>query len=253
MAVFDTETTDADPLKARLVSAYLGLLDADGNILREQEWIMRPQGFVIPDGAIAIHGITNERALAEGQFSTTVLGQIIHIIQAACIDGGLPLVGQNVGYDLNVLHEEWRREYVEIRGDHGPLTEFIGQLHVLDSLVLDKRLVKYRKGPKARVLINLAKHYGIHLTEEEAHGARADALAAGRIVLKQFRDDLLRGMPLDVVHEAQAAWYSEQAADLENWFRTKAPADRRDPAFVADRGWPLHSSLTQSTKSEVTA
>ena len=244
LVVFDTETDPPNPLEAHIVSAYLAVLDRSGNILKEQEWIVRPKGFVIPDEAIAIHGISNERAQAEGIHRSVALGQLISVIQAECVDGGLPIGGQNLVYDLSVLHEEWRREYVEIRGDRDPLTGFIGQLYVLDSLVLDKRLNKYRKGTGARRLINLAAAYGVHLTEEEAHGARADALAAGRIILKQFENDLLRGMPLDVVHEAEQAWFAEQAADLENWFRTKAPEGRRDPSFVADRGWPLHSALT---------
>lgn len=236
LCVFDTETDSPNPLEAHIVSAYLGILDPAGNVIKEQTWIVKPEGFVIPEEAIAIHGITNEEALATGVALSTVLSQICDILQAECVEGGLPLGGQNVVYDLTVLHEEWRRD----RG--GILYPFLRGLKVLDSLVLDKRINKYRKGTGARRLINLAAAYGVTLTEEEAHGARSDAMAAGRIILKQFQNDLLRGMPLDVVHEAQVHWFADQAADLENWFRTKC--DPPKPDFVADRGWPLHSSLT---------
>ncbi len=53
---------------------------------------------------------------------------------------------------------------------------------VVDTLVLDKWADKWRRG--SRKLVDVCAHYGIVLTEADAHGAAADALAAGRLAWK---------------------------------------------------------------------
>ena len=80
---YDTETTgfplykepddpriwvrSADPRQPHLVQVAASLVDLESRIVLEHlNLIVRPAGWVIPDESIEVHGITNERAQAEG-------------------------------------------------------------------------------------------------------------------------------------------------------------------------------------------
>lgn len=228
MLVLDTETTGVDVETARIVTMYAGILEHDGAVRTEVEWLIAPDGFTIPAESTAIHGVAHEHALQHGmklEAALTNLGQTI----AAWAPEGMPIVGQNISYDLTVIDREAARVWP---GAH------IGMLlrgrPVLDSLVLDKQLVPRRRGSGARRLVPLAATYGVHLTEEEAHGARADAIAAGRIVQKQLSRAAVRGRSLRELHALQIGWKREQAASLQAYFRANGK-----PHEVVDGSWPV--------------
>lgn len=233
LIVFDLETTSPKPRDARIVEAYIGALDDDGRILRERTWIIRPDGYTIPDEATAIHGISTMDALNDpaAQDGTTALGEMLDWLDNECNIGRLPLVGQNIAYDLSVLDREIER-YLH------PLTPSVqhwiaaNDVTVLDTLVLDRHVDKYRKG--SRKLIDMAAHYGVSLSAEEAHGARADAIAAGRIMLTLRKHQLVAGVPGDVLMEGQTLAKKEQAASLQKWLR-----ENRDPDAQVDPWWPV--------------
>ena len=73
---FDTETTGLPkdwraPLSdldnwPRLVQLAFITYDTDGNALQEADYIIKPEGFRIPIASANVHGISTERALAEG-------------------------------------------------------------------------------------------------------------------------------------------------------------------------------------------
>ena len=72
---FDTETTGLPlwkepsdhPDQPHMVQLSALLVDADTReLIQLMDVIIKPDGWVIPEETIAIHGITNERALAEG-------------------------------------------------------------------------------------------------------------------------------------------------------------------------------------------
>lgn len=228
MLVLDTETTGVDVETARIVTMYAGVLDAAGTVVAEVEWLIAPEGFVIPAESTAVHGVTHEHAAQNGiplEMALTRLGESIQIWAPE----GTPIVGQNISYDLTVIDREAARVWP---GAH------VGMLlaghDVLDSLVLDKQLVPRRRGGGARRLVPLAAAYGVHLTEEEAHGARADAIAAGRIVQKQLTRAAVRGRSLPELHALQIGWKREQAASLQSWFRSNGK-----PNEVVNGDWPV--------------
>ena len=74
---FDTETTGvpsnyqapytAKNVWPRMVQLAWILTDLDGRILRQSTTIIKPQGYQIPEGATAVHGITTEQAEREGR------------------------------------------------------------------------------------------------------------------------------------------------------------------------------------------
>lgn len=224
LAVFDLETTGVDVTTARIVTAFVGVLGADGTLVSSRSWLADP-GVEIPAGAAAIHGVTTERARAEGRSASLVVREIVDELAARAADG-LPLVVYNAPYDLTLLRHEAKRHHA------GP---FVSPPLVIDPLVIDKAVDRYRKGK--RTLEAVSAHYGVTL--DGAHDASVDAIAAGhvaRALIERWADDLPG--TLAELHAQQAVWHQQQADSFESWMRAS-----KDQNFTADRGWPLrHSS-----------
>ena len=111
---FDTETTGLPrswnaPLRdldnwPRMVQLAWLLCDEAGNELAHASRIVRPQGYVIPAEASRIHGITTERALAEGIALADALDEVLpRIEEAACA------IAHNVSFDEKILAAEFLR------------------------------------------------------------------------------------------------------------------------------------------------
>jgi DNA polymerase-3 subunit epsilon len=222
IAVFDLETTGVSTGSDRIVTAYVGVLDDSGSVIDESRWLADP-GIEIPAGATAVHGVTTERARAEGREAREVVQEITAALRAL-LAAGIPVVAYNAAYDLTLLRNEALRHGIEPIEDPAP---------VIDPLVIDKRVDTYRKGK--RTLDIVAAHYGVELTD--AHDAAADAIAAGRIALAlvaRFANDL-PGTVTDL-HEAQAAWAAEQAEDLTRYF---VKIGKFSPGQTIDGSWPI--------------
>ncbi len=220
LAVFDLETTGVDVRTARIVTACVAVLDASGAVVARRDWLADP-GVEIPEGAAAIHGITTERARAEGRPAAEVVAEVVGELRAQ-LAAGRPLVVYNAPYDLSLLAAEAARHGVATLVDPAP---------VIDPLVLDKAVDRYRKGK--RTLEVAAVHYGVTL--DGAHDAAADAIAAGQVA-RALAARHAAALPetLDELHAAQARWHDQQADNFENYMRTQ-----RDHTFTADRGWPV--------------
>lgn len=225
MIVFDLETTSANASEARIVTAFAGILHDDGTVGDNVDLLVSPDGFDIPAEATRIHGITTEQARADGMPLPLALGLIVGLMLAHPDE---PIAGQNIAYDFTVLHHELDRTL-----GTGLTAAGVTDRPVLDSIVLDRFLYKYRKG--SRALENLARVYGVELGDA-AHGARADAIAAGQIVQIQLQQPQIAGWSLQRLHDAQIAWRAEQSAALQSWLR------RENPHAVVDPGWPLFNS-----------
>lgn len=224
VAVFDTETTGLDPASARIVTAFVGLVDAAGALERGATWLADP-GVEIPAAAAAVHGITTEVARRDGAPAAEVVGKVAASIAWVAAQQ-LPLVVYNAPYDLTLLAAECRR-YGVTMPEVAPL--------VVDPLVIDKQLDRYRRGK--RILEAVAAAYGVVL--EDAHTAEADSLAAGRLaqaLVRAYPTEL--DVPLPDLYDAQARWFDEQAADFEAYMRNR----RGEASFTAARGWPLRAS-----------
>lgn len=220
LAVFDLETTGVDVRTARIVTACVALLDASGAVVSRRDWLADP-GVEIPEGAAAVHGITTERARAEGRPAAEVVSEIVDEVRAL-LGRGAPLVVYNAPYDLTLLKFEAERHGV------APLVE---PAPVIDPLVIDKAVDRYRKGK--RTLEAASAHYGVVL--DGAHDAGVDAIAAGHVA-RAISVTHAAALPatLDELHAAQAAWHDQQADGFESWMRTQ-----KDQHFTADRGWPV--------------
>lgn len=218
VAVFDLETTGVDPTTARIVTAFLGVLDDAGRVVEQWSWIADP-GIEIPDAASRIHGVTTERARAEGMPAAQVVSELVAQIERLQREG-IGVVAYNAAYDFTVLHHEAERHGVAPIASPAP---------VIDPLVLDKQVDRYRKGK--RTLGVTCEHYGVEL--EAWHEASADAIAAGRLAQAMHEMFPQLQVSADELHSSSIDWAMRQAESFARWMQ------QRDPSFVADSGWPV--------------
>ena len=137
IAVFDTETTGVDTDHARIVSATIALLGADGTVRERYDWLLDP-GIEIPAGAAQVHGITTEVARASGINAAVGVQQIVAQL-LEMIERGFPIVAYNAPYDLSLLASEAARHGIAWPASISP---------VVDPLIIDKQFDRYRKGKR---------------------------------------------------------------------------------------------------------
>lgn len=218
LAGFDTETTSADPNAARIVTASL-IVETPGQPVEGWTWLLDP-GVEIPEGATAVHGITTEKARAEGVPAAAG----IHDIRKTLLTVDCPLVVMNASFDLTVLDREIQY-HLGIAGFEAHSLPW----PVVDPFVLDKQLDRYRKG--SRRLDAMSQHYGVTLTN--AHDASADALAAIGIVRAMGR---IAGFPpAEELHRRQIEWKEKQVDSLESYFIRSGQFD----GVPLRREWPV--------------
>ena len=220
LAVFDLETTGIDDDTCRIVTAHVGVIGADGEVLERCEWLVDP-GVEIPTAASLIHGVTTERARLEGQVAAVAVAEIIDAL-ADVAKRGLPIVAYNAAYDLTILEREAAR--------YGR-TPLPGPGPVIDPLVIDKAVDRYRRGK--RTLTATAAHYGVELPN--AHDAGADAVAAGRVaqaIARAYPE--LAAVAVAELHARQVDWCREQAESYQAWRRANG-----EPEFTTSGAWPV--------------
>lgn len=259
MLLGDAESTGTDPHRDRIVT--FALIEAGGSAKPlVHEWLLNP-GIPIPDGATKIHGITTAHAQTHGRPPKTALKEIAEQILSATSESGIPFVGYNAPYDLTLLRAEL------IRHGHDALADRLATIKpVIDVLVLEKALDPYRPGkPNGRrpdaacgshKLIDSCRLWGIDLSAADAHGATADALAAGRLAWKlatqpdRFAEfDGPRGVdrinpgawPLERLHDWQAEAYAKSARSFQAYKRgeQRTKPDELDVFFEAATEWPV--------------
>jgi DNA polymerase-3 subunit epsilon len=222
LGVFDLETTGVDVETSRIVSAHVGVIDGSGEVVERRDWLADP-GVEIPEQASAVHGITTERARLEGRPAGEVVEEILGAL-ADIFARGIAVTIYNAPYDLSLLNREAAR--------HG-LAPLAAPAPVIDPLVIDKAVDKYRKGK--RTLEAAALFYGVDLTD--AHDAGADAIAAGRVAQAMARKYAAQ-LAVDAaeLHRSQMGWSAEQDASFADYMRRT-----HNPDFVSSRGgWPQY-------------
>lgn len=220
LAVFDLETTGIDEREARIVTAYIGTLDATGEVMPgSKSWLANP-GIEIPAAASAVHGITTEFAIANGAEASLVVSEIVETLKDL-MSRGIMVVAYNAAYDFTVLHHEAARHGIT------PLEPTL----VFDPMVIDKKLDQFRKGK--RTLTQACEVYSVQL--DDAHEASADAIAAGRVALavaSKFADEL--PATAAELHACQISWKQDQDVSFAGWMQKNV-----DPNFAFVPGWPL--------------
>ncbi|MFJ6566267.1 3'-5' exonuclease [Streptomyces sp. NPDC091292] len=226
LAGFDLETTGVDTETDRIVTACV-VQCGGGQSTQSATWMADP-GIEIPEEAAKVHGVTTEKARAEGRPAAEVVEQVTAAL-AEVVLAGVPVVAMNASFDLTMLDREARRHGVQ------PLIDIVGDdLRVIDPRVLDKKIDRFRRG--GRKLEDLCRTYRVPL--DGAHNADADAIAACRVVWRigsSFPD--LPRVALDDLHARQIEWAREQAEGLADYFRRTPGKEHQADGVRAE--WPM--------------
>lgn len=241
MCGFDLETTGTDPLEARICSAAIVHVGA-GQEVRKHRWIVNP-GIPIPSEAAAVHGITTAVAQLEGIEPTMAIAGIVNRIEEAW-DSAEPVVIFNAPYDLTVVACELRR--------HG-LTKEVALGPVIDPLVLDRHLDRYRKG--SRKLVAICDHW--RAKHDGPHDSCSDAIAAARVAYAMGKANVVVKCPgstrerpwcdglhvpigsidVDDLHDLQVEWYRAQQEHMEAYFKSQGKTGD------FNTGWPVRTAV----------
>ncbi|POX51834.1 DNA polymerase III subunit epsilon [Streptomyces sp. Ru71] len=222
---FDLETTGTDPREARIVTGAVIEVRA-GQVLGHREWLADP-GVEIPADAVAVHGISTERAAAEGRPADQVADALADVLTGYWRTG-VPVVAYNAAFDLTLLSAELLRYGLPSLRDR-----LGGQdpAPVVDPYTIDRWADRYRRGK--RNLEAVCAEYGVPL--DAAHDASADALAAARLAgAIADRHPKIAGLGPAELHRRQVEWYAQWAADFQDFLRRKGDTDA-----VVDGTWPL--------------
>ena len=196
--IFDTETTglpkrwdapitDTDNWP-RCVQIAWQLHDELGNLIEHQDFLVKPEGFNIPYEAEQIHGISTALAEEKG----VPMSEVLEAFNKALLQTKF-VVGQNVGFDINIMGCEFHREEVQ-----SPLTE----LPVLDTCTEHTaELCKIPGGRGGKFKLPTLTELHEFLFGEpfaEAHNATADVEATTRCFLELVRKKQYSYQELDV-------------------------------------------------------
>ena len=166
--IFDTETTglprnwnapitDTDNWPRAIQIAWQ-LHDLDGNLIEAKDFLVKPEGFDIPYDAERIHGISTQLAVEMGEDAAAVFQLFNEALGKATF-----VVGQNVGFDKNIMGSEFIRFGIENRLQEMPVldtcTEITANLCQIPEVVVENS--NYQRFPNFTItcLINrLRKH-----------------------------------------------------------------------------------------------
>lgn len=219
LAVFDTETTGLSTREDRVVTAFIGLLGADGSLHESHSWLTDP-GVLIPPRATEVHGITTKMAQEQGRPAREVVAEILEVLHSF-LGSHTPLVVYNASYDLSLINSEARRYGITPLDNPKP---------VVDPLVIDRALDTYRKGK--RTLDQVSSHYGI--INDAAHNAEGDAVTAGLVakaIIHKYPEETADPY---LLHDKQVDWAYNWAESFRRYLQSQGR-----PATGLDGRWPI--------------
>jgi DNA polymerase-3 subunit alpha len=182
--IFDTETTGLPanynaPVSdtgnwPRCIQIAWQLHDELGDLVEHQDYLIRPDGFNIPYDAERIHGISTELAAEQG----VELAEVLEKFNIA-LSRSKFVVGQNIGFDINIMGSEFYRMGIE-----SPMA----QMPVLDTCTeVTADLLKIPGGRGGRFklpTLTELHNYLFGVPFAEAHNATADVEATTRCFLQ---------------------------------------------------------------------
>jgi len=185
--IFDTETTglpkswnapitDTDNWP-RCVQIAWQLHDELGNIVEHNDFLIQPEGYNIPYDSEQIHGISTDLATEQGIRLEEGLDLFNDALKKTKF-----IVGQNVGFDINIMGCEFHRLGVENNLTELPLLDTCTEHTALMCQIPGGRGGKF----KLPTLTELHHHlFGTGFNE--AHNATADVEATTRCFLELIR------------------------------------------------------------------
>lgn len=230
LAAFDLETTGVDVTQDRAVTAVIVKSDLEAGTEQEHSWLINPERPSNPKAA-EVHGISEEKIKAEGQDIAQSTREIVEVLADAWAEG-YTVVAYNANFDISML--------IQQALDYGVELPEIGP--ILDPLIIDRGVDKYRRGP--RKLLNVAAHYGVEFSDNDAHDAGNDARAtlqvmramatAPKFAHNDFADLIGTAGKGEQAVQAQQEWAEEQERGFAEW-------QHREPQL----GWPVKDTVAK--------
>ncbi|MDA8270550.1 MAG: exonuclease domain-containing protein [Actinomycetota bacterium] len=222
---FDLETTGVNPQEDLPVSFSLVYYNQWAR-QKAVSGLINP-GVPIPEQAIAVHGITDEMAQSKGRPLFDSISAIANGLVMAS-ERGIPVVGMNVGYDLQMIDAQAQK----LLGQSLFATEWTGP--AIDILVIDRHADRYRKG--GRKLVDLCNYYGV--PGETLHDASSDVEATVAVLSRQVqRYPELAKLTLRELHQRQREWHREWAENFSRYLVSQG----KEPLDKSEFSWPLRS------------
>ena len=199
--IFDTETTGlpkkwAAPISdtnnwPRCIQIAWQLHDQMGNLIEHQDYLVQPEGFNIPYDAERIHGVSTELAQKDGISLQEVLEKFNLALSKSKF-----IVGQNLGFDVNIMGCEFYRLAIQ-----SPMSS----MPILDTCTeVTASLLKLPGGKGGRFklpTLTELHHYLFNQPFTEAHNATADVEATTRCFFELIRTEVFTKQELEVEQE----------------------------------------------------
>ena len=213
--IFDTETTglpkswtapitDTDNWP-RCIQIAWQLHDEMGNLIEHQDYLVKPEGFNIPYDAERIHGISTELAMEQGILLSEVLEKFNIALSKTKF-----IVGQNVGFDVNIMGCEFHR--MSIGSD-------MSKMPVLDTCTeITANLLKLTGGRGGRFKLPTLTELHQYLFNQpfaEAHNATADVEATTRCFLELIKREVFTKEELDVTPEYFRSFREKNLGEIQ--------------------------------------
>lgn len=231
---FDLETTGVDAETDHIVQ--IGIHVSVGSPLgagfdvpipaMSYEHLVNPG---VPITNSEIHGITDE--MVQGaRTEAEEVAELVWFLRA--IDAsGIPVVAYNAAFDLSLSRAAARRH--NIPWD-------LGGLVVIDPLVIDRQLDKWRKGSRKQA--DVARFYGIETDTGRLHSAAYDAEIAVQIARVMGSKHGTQDWATEEFTATQARWAVEQQESLQAYFTKSGKTDDNGDPAVVSRGFPYRHS-----------
>ncbi|NNC70494.1 MAG: DNA polymerase III subunit alpha [Flavobacteriaceae bacterium] len=199
--IFDTETTGlpkswSAPITdtenwPRCVQIAWQLHGKYGELIEYQDFLIKPEGFNIPYDSEQVHGISTELAEQKGE----LLENVLQLFNEALLKTDY-VVGQNVGFDLNIMGCEFFRKGVATK---------LNDLPILDTCTeTTAELCKIPGGRGGKFKLPTLTELHEHLFNtpfSEAHNATADVEATTRCFFELVRREIFTKEELDVTED----------------------------------------------------
>lgn len=159
--VFDTETTGREPQSDRIIE--IGCLELHNHIPTGRSyWTYCNPGIAVSEGALKVHGISNE-FLADKPGFADIVDDFLAFV------GDAPLIAHNAEFDINFFNAELAR---------------LGR-EPLANTPIDTLAIARRRFPGAPASLDaLCKRFAIDNTGRELHGALLDSELLAEVYLE---------------------------------------------------------------------
>ena len=224
--IFDTETTglpqnydapvsDTDNWP-RMVQIAWEIHNTKGELLSAADYIIKPDGYTIPFSAEKVHGISTERALAEGHDLKYVLTRFAEALEKSSY-----IIGHNIDFDLKIVGAEYHRTGME------------SKIMQLRSICTKESTTEFcaipgGKGGKYK-WPTLSELYKKLFNEdfEEAHNASADVAATTRCFFELIRTGIYDAGFLQISKSELEAFHKANPEPIQT-VKTKKQSDPKD-------------------------